>query len=151
MTRHGRGVLGSEPASRECNDEVMRSMPEPVAEFYRGYLSHDVPRMLAVFAHHVRVNFPSYPVLAGIEQAAAYFEFQETVFHDLVFELVNVYVDGPVSAVVWREQGHSSSGQRWTSHGVDVFRHAHGLIRSLDVGGHFKPLRDALGRFPGFV
>ncbi|MBW9110450.1 nuclear transport factor 2 family protein [Microbacterium trichothecenolyticum] len=129
------------------NREILVAMPAPVSAFYAAYLDGNLEGMLSQLAARVAVRFPSYPTLLGIDAARVFFAGQAGVLEDLRFELVDVITRGDVAAVVWRESATAPDGALWRAHGVDVIRHAHGLIASIEVGGAAAPLRERVPRF----
>jgi len=142
-----RGITGADTISAASNDAVLAGMPRAVAAFYRGFFAGDVEAVVALLHPASRVRFPSYPVLRGPDAARGYFAFQEGVFGELEFQLVEAFTEGGATCVVWREAGRLASGDPWRCHGVDVFEERAGLIARLDVGGSAWPLRHILPRY----
>ena len=134
-------------ASDAGNAGVIAAMPGPVAAFYRGFLTGDVPAIVALLHPDVRIRFPSYPVLRGVPAARHYFEFQENAFGELAFQLVETFTEGAVTYVVWREDGVLASGAPWRCHGVDTIECRGGAIARVDVGGSAWPLLEILPRY----
>jgi ketosteroid isomerase-like protein len=133
------------------NEAVLARMTEPLAGFYRAFLSGDVDGMVAPLHPLVRLRFPSYPTLVGIAGALDFFRFQETVFSAITFELLDVLMDEAGAAVVWRETGVTAAGIDWKADGADVFTVADGLIFAIHVGGDGRGLVTDLPRYrPGW-
>lgn len=141
------GITVGASSRADGNDDVITRMPEAVARFYRGFFAGDVPAIVAELHPACRIRFPSYPVLHGVAAARDYFSHQDGSFGELAFELVDVFTTGPVTYVVWREDGLLADGTPWQAHGVDTLEQAHGLLRRVDVGGSAWPLREILPRY----
>jgi ketosteroid isomerase-like protein len=129
------------------NESVLARMREPIAGFYRAFLSGDVDAMVAPLHPLVRLRFPSYPTLVGIAAALDFFRFQETVFSAITFELLDVLTDEAGAAVVWREAGVTTAGIDWKADGADVFTTTDGLIFAIHVGGDGRGLVTDLPRY----
>ncbi|MCR2810630.1 MULTISPECIES: nuclear transport factor 2 family protein [unclassified Microbacterium] len=141
-------LLGRDaPADASRNTDLLERMPSPVREFYGHFLAGRADALPELMHPQIAVRFPSYPILRGPTIALAYFRFQETIFGDLIFELVDVIEGDSAVAVLWRESGSTTDGRPWRCHGVDVFRHRDGLITALDVGGSARTLVEGLPRF----
>lgn len=133
------------------NESVLARMAEPLAGFYRAFLSGDVDGMVALLHPLVRLRFPSYPTLFGVASALDFFRFQESVFATITFELLDVLTDEAGAAVVWREAGVTAAGLDWRADGADLFTIADGLIFAIHVGGDGRGLVTDLPRYrPGW-
>jgi hypothetical protein len=83
----------------------------------------------------------------GIEQIADYFAFQGGAFGAMDFQLVQVFTDGAMTLVLWRELGELVDGTPWRCHGVDTIVSAPSGITHVEVGGAAWMLRDILPRY----
>lgn len=136
--------------TQQRNESLVGRMPEPLPAFYRGFFSGDVEGMVAALHPSVRLRFPSYPTLIGVPAALDFFQFQETLFTTISFELLDVLTDEAGAAVVWRETGTTAAGTDWRADGVDVFTMAGGLIYAIHVGGDGRGLVTDVPRYrPG--
>lgn len=126
---------------------IGKLFPGPLAPFYEAFVGGDLDGMLRCLSPNIRVRFPSYPIVEGIEHARLFFEFQGTLFQQLDFHLVDVVVSGNLAAVVWTEEGTTSSGSPWMCHGVDLVLYDSGLITEIEVGGSPGPLLTELPRY----
>lgn len=141
------GYTRDEPVDAAHNAELLARMPAPVDAFYAGFLAGDNTRALAVLDPAAVIRFPSYPPLAGLAAIADYFAFQSAIFASVEFQIVDVFSDGAVTTVIWREVGTLASGAAWRCHGVDTLVSSPSGITRIEVGGPAWMLRDILPRF----
>jgi hypothetical protein len=145
-----RGYTGDEPYDTARNAELIGQMPAPVDAFYAGFLSGDTAGVLAALDPAAAVHFPSYDPLLGIGAIADYFAFQSAAFGAIDFQLVQVFTDGALTLVLWRERGELVDGTPWRCHGVDTLVSAPSGITHVEVGGAAWMLRDILPRYTRF-
>jgi hypothetical protein len=141
------GYTGDEAYDTARNAELITQMPTPVDDFYTAFLGGDPAGVLGALDPAAVVHFPSYEPLVGIEQITGYFDFQAASFGAIEFQLVQVFTDGAMTLVVWREQGELVDGTPWRCHGVDTLVSAPSGITHVEVGGAAWMLRDILPRY----